>query len=110
MDFSLLSLLENLEVSENRCIFAAEINKTNMEVAINNSIYRQAADYAKQQGLNLTEVIEGFLVRFIGHSKAATEQPVPDIVMSLFGAGESIAEDDLNAREAYYQYLEEKYK
>ena len=104
------SLLENLEVSENRRIFAAEINKTNMEVAINNSIYRQAADYAKQQGLNLTEVIEGFLVRFIGHSKAATEQPVPDIVMSLFGAGESIAEDDLNAREAYYQYLEEKYK
>ena len=91
-------------------IFAAEINKTNMEVAINNSIYRQAADYAKQQGLNLTEVIEGFLVRFIGHSKAATEQPVPDIVMSLLGAGESIAEDDLNAREAYYQYLEEKYK
>ena len=82
-----------------------------MEVAINNTIYRQAADYAKQQGLNLTEVIEGFLVRFIGHSKAATtEQPVPDIVMSLFGAGESIADDDLNAREAYYQYLDEKYK
>ena len=83
-----------------------------MEVAINNSIYRQAADYAKQQGLNLTEVIEGFLVRFIGHSKAASEQPVPDIVMSLFGAGagESIPDDDLNAREAYYQYLEEKYK
>ena len=110
MDFSLLSLLENLEVSENRCILAAEINKTNMEVVINNSIYRQAADYAKQQGLNLTEVIEGFLVRFIGHSKAATEQPVPDIVMSLFGAGEPIADDDLIAREAYYQYLEEKYK
>ena len=101
-----------MEVSENRRIFAAEINKTNMEVAINNSIYRQAADYAKQQGLNLTEVIEGFLVRFIGHSKAASEQPVPDIVMSLFGAGagESIPDDDLNAREAYLQYLEEKYK
>ena len=90
-------------------IFAAEINKTNMELAINNSIYRQAADYAKQQGLNLTEVIEGFLVRFIGHSKAATEQPVPDIVMSLFGAGASIAEDDLSARAAYYHSLDEKH-
>jgi hypothetical protein len=97
-------------MSDKTLIFAPEINKTNMEVVINNSIYRQAADYAKQQGLNLTEVIEGFLVRFIGHSKAATEQPVPDIVMSLFGAGEPIADDDLNAREAYYQYLEEKYK
>jgi hypothetical protein len=105
----LFNLLTLFFCSLNR-IFAAEINKTNMELAINNSIYRQAADYAKQQGLILTEVIEGFLVRFIGHSKAATEQPVPDIVMSLFGAGESIAEDDLNAREAYYQYLEEKYK
>lgn len=81
-----------------------------MELSINNSIYRQAADYAKQQGLSLTEVIEGFLVRFIGRSKAATEQPVPDIVMSLFGAGEPVSDEDLNAREAYYQYLEEKYK
>ena len=35
---------------------------------------------------------------------------MPDIVMTLFGAGESIADDDLNAREAYYQYLDEKYK
>ena len=108
-DFFLFSLLQNLEISEKLIIFAAKIN-INMEVVINNSIYKQAADYAKQQGLNLTEVIEGFLVRFIGHSKATTEQPVPDIVMSLFGAGESIADDDLNAREAYYQYLEEKYK
>lgn len=81
-----------------------------MEVAINNNIYRQALDYATQQGLSLTEVIESFLVRFIGRSKAASEQPVPDIVMSLYGAGEPVSENDLNAREAYYQYLEEKYK
>lgn len=81
-----------------------------MEVAINNNIYKQAQDYARQQGLNLPEVIEGFLVRFIGRSKAATEQPVPDVVLSLFGAGEPVADDDLNARKAYYQYLEEKYK
>ena len=81
-----------------------------MEVAINNSIYRQASDYAKQQGLSLTEVIENFLVRYVGHSKEVKDQTVPDIVMSLFGAGESVADDDLNAREAYYQYLEEKYK
>ena len=74
-----------------------------MEVAINNNIYRQALDYATQQGLSLTEVIESFLVRFIGRSKAASEQPVPDIVMSLYGAGEPVSESDLNAREAYYQ-------
>jgi len=82
-----------------------------MDVAINNNIYRQAAAYAQQQGLNLTSVIEDFLVRFIRRNKsAATEQTVPDIVLSLLGAGESLAEDDLNGREAYQQYLEEKYK
>jgi len=81
-----------------------------MEVVINNSIYRQASDYARQQGLNLTEVIENFLIHFIGRNQNATKQSVPDVVMSLLGAGEPVAEDDLNAREAYYQYLEEKYK
>lgn len=82
----------------------------NMEVAINNNIYKQASDYAQKQGLNLTTMIEDYLKRFIGRSKAAAEQPTPDIVLSLLGAGEKVDEDDLNAREAYYNYLEEKYK
>jgi len=82
-----------------------------MNVAIDSSIYRQASDYAQSRGLNLTEVIENFLVRFIGKDKAAeTEQPVPDIVLSLLGAGKPVADDDLNARKAYNDYLEEKYQ
>ena len=55
-------------------------------------------------------VIENFLVRYIGRSKAAAEQSVPDVVLSLLGAGEPVADDDLNAREAYQEYLEEEYK
>ena len=81
-----------------------------MEVAINKNIYQQAQAYARQQGLSLNAVIESFLVRFIGRSQAAAEQSVPDIVLSLLGAGEPVNDDDLNAREAYYQYLDEKYK
>lgn len=81
-----------------------------MEVAINKNIYQQAQAYAQQQGLSLNAVIESFLVRFIGRSQTATEQSVPDIVLSLLGAGETVGDDDLNAREAYYQYLDEKYK
>ncbi|MDO4985461.1 MAG: DUF6364 family protein [Prevotella sp.] len=81
-----------------------------MEVAINKNVYKQASDYAQQQGLNLPTMIEDYLKRFIGRSKAATEQPAPDIVLSLLGAGEKIGEDDLDAREAYYKYLEEKYR
>lgn len=81
-----------------------------MEVAINSQLYQQASVYAQQHGLNITSVIESFLMRFIGHQKETTELAVPDVVLSLLGAGEPVAEDDLNAREAYQQYLEEKYK
>ena len=74
------------------------------------NVFIQAHAYAEQQGLNLTDVIENFLVRFIGKNEQAAEETVPDVVLSLLGAGEPIEDDDLNARKAYYQYLEEKYK
>ena len=41
-------------------------------------------------------------------NKNLNSQTIPDVVLSLLGAGEKIAEDDLNAREAYYQHLAEK--
>ena len=80
-----------------------------MDVSINSNIYQQAQTRAQQQGQSLTAVIENFLVQYIGHGKAVSEQVVPDVVLSLFGAGEPVADDDLNAHEAYYKYLEEKY-
>ena len=42
--------------------------------------------------------------------RTAANEAVPDIVLSLLGAGEPVADDDLNAREAHNRYLEEKYK
>ena len=87
-----------------------QINEVVMEVIIDSKLYQQALTYAQQQGLNLTSVIENFLVRFVGSSKNTTEQAVPDVVLSLLGAGESVPDEDLNAREAYYDYLEQKYK
>ena len=35
---------------------------------------------------------------------------VQHYVLSLLGAGTPVAADDLNARKAYNEYLEEKYK
>ena len=104
-----------LAFPEIMCNFAAENsakskNKTTMEVAINNNIYQKAQSCAHEQGLNLTTVIESFLLRFISKEKTASEQPVPDVVLSLLGAGEPVADDDLNGHEAYYQYLEDKYQ
>lgn len=81
-----------------------------MEVAINNSIYQKAQTYAQKQGLDLSSVIEGFLMHFIRKSKATEDQAVPDVVLSLLGAGEPIDDNDLNGRNAYYQYLEQKYQ
>ena len=81
-----------------------------MEVAINNNIYQQAQDYAQKQGLSLATLIEEFLMRYIRLNKTDDGQPVPDVVLSLLGAGEPIDDDDINGRKAYYQFLEEKYK
>ena len=38
------------------------------------------------------------------------EQPLPDVVLSLLGAGMPLNDDDLNGREAYYKHLEEKHQ
>ncbi len=81
-----------------------------MQIAINPDIYRSAQAFATQQGLSLKTVIEDFLVHFARGEKQAADQAVPDIVLSLLGAGEPVQEDDLNGRKAYYQYLEEKHK
>ena len=43
-------------------------------------------------------------------NKTVNKEEVPDIVLSLLGAGTPVADDDLNARKAYNEYLEEKYK
>jgi len=81
-----------------------------MQIAINPTLYGTAQVYAEKRGLNLSKLIEDFLRIFVRNQEQATEQPVPDIVLSLLGAGQQTSADDLNGHEAYYQYLEEKYK
>ncbi len=81
-----------------------------MEVAIDNGIYNKALETAQRQGLNLNTMIENFLVRFIGKSHKTNTEAIPDVVLSLLGAAEPSDSNDLNGHEAYYQYLEEKYK
>ncbi len=81
-----------------------------MELTINNNIYTQALGYAKQQGIDLTATIENFLVSFISKGKVAEKQTTPDVVLSLLGSCKPSNSSDLNERQAYYEYLEEKYK
>ena len=81
-----------------------------MQIAINPDIYRSAQAFATQQGLSLKTVIEDFLVHFAREGKQTADQTVPDVVLSLLGAGEPVQDDDLSGRKAYYQYLKEKYE
>lgn len=50
------------------------------------------------------------LVRNPRSDSSLLEEPVPNIVKSLIGAGEKVAEDDLNARETFHQHEMEKYQ
>jgi len=43
-------------------------------------------------------------------SVCTNDQPIPEAVLNLLGAGIPLDDDDLNGRKAYYQHLEEKHQ
>jgi len=57
---------------------------------------------------------EILLNHFVGQepqrTTCANDQPIPDAVLRLLGAGLPLEDDDLNGRKAYYQHLEEKHQ
>ena len=67
-----------------------------------------------QMSVEMLESVQHYVRRLRRHarpvSKATDEEAVPDIVLSLLGAGIIVSEDDLNARKAYNEYLEDKYQ
>lgn len=79
------------------------------EIHLDKNLVDKAVAYAAQKGENLTSLIESYLSRLV-QQENASEETVPDIVLSLLGAGDAVAEDDLNGRQAYHKYLEEKYR
>ena len=73
--------------------------------------------FADDQALTLwlQQQLEAILLKFHArqephHGTHTEELPIPDVVLSLIGAGEPLTDDDLNGRKAYCQYLEEKHK
>ena len=67
-----------------------------------------------QMSVEMLENVQHYVRRLRRHARtvnnAAAKEEIPDIVLSLLGSGTSVADDDLNARKAYNEYLEEKYK
>lgn len=61
----------------------------------------------------LKEKVINYIKSLVGNPSSDSsllEEPVPNIVKSLIGAGEKVAEDDLNARETFHQHEMEKYQ
>lgn len=67
-----------------------------------------------QMSVEMLENVQHYVRRLRRHArtvnKTAAKEEVPDIVLSLLGAGTHVDDNDLNARKAYNEYLEEKYK
>lgn len=78
-------------------------------IPLDKHIVDKAIDYARQRGVSLSSIIEEYLKRLV-QQQQTFEETIPDIVLSLLGAGEPVAEDDLNGRKAYNEHLERKYK
>ena len=67
-----------------------------------------------QMSVEMLESVQHYVRHLRRHAstvnKTAAKEEVPDIVLSLLGAGTLVDAHDLNARKAYNEYLEEKYK
>ena len=81
-------------------------------IHLNNEIVDKAQRYAASEGKSLTSIIEDYLARLTFKEKKQDLdlEEVPDIVLSLLGAGAPLDDDDINGRKAYYDYVEKKHK
>lgn len=77
-------------------------------IRLNKELVDKAQAYATAEGKSLSSIIEDFLSRFTS-SREETEE-IPDIVLSLLGAGDPVDDDDINGRKAYYGHLEQKHQ
>jgi prophage tail gpP-like protein len=80
-----------------------------VQINLDKRVFDNATAYARLKGIDVSSLVEGYLSR-ITHSRSVTNEPVPDVVLSLLGAGEPVDEDDVNARAAFYSHMENKHK
>ena len=81
------------------------------QISLDKTIVDKASAYAAEKGekmsINIERIVQNQIQQKPTQKKDENE---PDIVLSLLGAGSPVAENDMNGREAYHQYMEEKYK
>lgn len=86
-----------------------------MQIAINPNIYGSAQIYAERKGLNLTTVIENFLVQFMSSAKEQTiEKKHREIEITpgaaWFEHNKPLNITDEEVDKIRYEHIMEKYK
>lgn len=86
-----------------------------MQIVINPNIYEPAQMYAERKGLNLTTMIENFLVQFTTSAKAQAQEKkarkiaiTPTVARLKTGHSWNVSDEELD--KIRYDYLMEKYK
>jgi len=77
-----------------------------LTLSLNKSIIESAKDYAKSNDISLSKLIESYLSTLIKRNKSSTE--ITPLVESLSGV--ISLDKDFDVKDAYADYLLEKYK
>ena len=97
------------------CEFYVRERNEVMQIAINPNIYGSAQIYAERRGLNLTTMIENFLVQLISSAKEYSQERKPRTIkitptVARLKTGHSWNVSDEELDKIRYDYLMEKYK
>ena len=71
-----------------------------VQIQLEKHLLDKAIAYAKLRGIDLSTMLTDYLSRLVKQQEEKSE--IPD--------GSPVDETDLNGREAYHRYLEEKYR
>ncbi|RYM35545.1 hypothetical protein ERX46_00735 [Brumimicrobium glaciale] len=77
-----------------------------LTLSLNKSVIESAKDYAKSNDISLSKLIESYLAALVKHKKSPTE--ITPLVESLSGV--ISLDKDFDVKDAYADYLIEKYK
>ena len=77
-----------------------------LTLSLNKSIIESAKDYAKSNDISLSKLIESYLSTLVKRNKSSPE--ITPLVESLSGV--ISLDKDFNVKDAYADYLLEKYK
>lgn len=81
-----------------------------LQISLDERVADIAYSYAMKRGESLSSIVEAYLEQVASKAKKVREEEIPEVVLSLLGAGTPIAADDINGRKAYAGHTNEKHR